>query len=136
MLRSRSPLLGALRQRRCAPSGYGALPLPQLLAPSSAPSQIRSRGASHDQNRNRYSLSLPVRWPAHYREADSLGGETMTAKESKALKVDDCVMWDDDPMDLGIVIETGYRAVKISWENGQVGIVDHRGMTQIQVAPK
>ncbi len=58
----------------------------------------------------------------------------MTAAESKRLKVGDCVMWEGDHDDLGVITEAGYCGVKIEWGNGQVGIVDHHGMSKIDRA--
>ena len=58
----------------------------------------------------------------------------MTAEQSKKLKVADRVTWAGDQADWGAVIETGYAAVKIRWNNGQTGIIDHRGMAEVDRA--
>ena len=55
----------------------------------------------------------------------------MSESESKKLKVGDKVIWEDDEGDIGQVIEVGYNAVKIRWDIGQVGVVDHRDMGKI-----
>jgi hypothetical protein len=60
----------------------------------------------------------------------------MTAKDSKRLEVDDQVVWGDDPHDVGTVIETGYNAVKISWDNGQTSIHKHWDMALVFAVPQ
>ena len=42
-------------------------------------------------------------------------------------------MWQGSHTDLGEVIEVGYCAVKIKWDNGQVGLVQHDDMTMIDL---
>jgi hypothetical protein len=58
----------------------------------------------------------------------------MDADAAKALKVGDRVIWDDDPEDRGEVIETGYCAVKITWENGQTGIIHVNDCARVSAA--
>lgn len=58
----------------------------------------------------------------------------MTESEAKALEVGDRVTWGADPEDQGEVIETGYCAVKICWENGQTGAMHVRDCKRIQRA--
>jgi hypothetical protein len=60
---------------------------------------------------------------------------TMTSAESKALKKGTRVYWRGDPADSGIVTETTWDAVTIAWENGQVAIVHHGDMREIQRLP-
>jgi hypothetical protein len=55
----------------------------------------------------------------------------MDATASKRLKIGERVCWDEDESDLGTVVETGYNAVKIQWENGQTGILHHNDMGQV-----
>ena len=57
----------------------------------------------------------------------------MNARQAKKLKVGDKVMWQGSHTDLGEVIEVGYCAVKIKWDNGQVGLVQHDDMTMIDL---
>ncbi len=56
----------------------------------------------------------------------------MTGKEAKRLKVGDAVVWENDAADRGEVIEVGYCAVKIRWENGGAG-VDGAGIGVLHV---
>jgi len=54
--------------------------------------------------------------------------------ESKKLRVGDAVATDQLPPDehhVGEVTETNWHAVKILWDDSQVGIVDHRDMEKI-----
>jgi len=59
----------------------------------------------------------------------------MTGAESKALKRGTRVYWRGDPADSGIVTETSWDAVTIAWDNGQVAIVHHGDMREIQRQP-
>jgi hypothetical protein len=59
----------------------------------------------------------------------------MTGAESKALKKGTRVYWRGDPADSGIVTETTWDAVTIAWGNGQVAIVHHGDMREIQRLP-
>lgn len=60
----------------------------------------------------------------------------MDAKTAKTLKVGDRVIWDNNPGDRGKVVEVGYCAVKVAWENGLVGTTDFRDMRRIEREPK
>lgn len=55
----------------------------------------------------------------------------MSEAESKRLRVGDRVYWDDDPADIGSVVETDYLCVRIKWENGQEGTIHHRDMSKV-----
>ena len=59
----------------------------------------------------------------------------MTAAESKDLKKGDHVYWRGDATDRGSITETGWDAVTIAWDNGQVARVHHGDMREIQRAP-
>ena len=58
----------------------------------------------------------------------------MIEKESKLLSVGDNVVTTELPpgeTHYGKVLETNWMAIKIGWDDGQTGIVDHRGMEKI-----
>lgn len=58
----------------------------------------------------------------------------MTDAQSKELQVGNTVTTDSLPEGEhheGTVIEANWHAVKIEWDDGQVGLVDHRGMEKI-----
>ena len=59
----------------------------------------------------------------------------MTVAESKDLKKGARVYWRGDAADGGIVTETSWDAVMITWDNGQVASVHHGDMREIQRAP-
>jgi hypothetical protein len=59
----------------------------------------------------------------------------MTVKESKDLKKGTRVFWRGDAADSGIVTETSWDAVTITWDNGQVASVHHGDMRDVQRAP-
>ena len=59
----------------------------------------------------------------------------MTIKESKDLKKGSRVYWRGEAADSGIVTETSWDAVMITWDNGQVARVHHGDMRQVQRAP-
>ena len=59
----------------------------------------------------------------------------MTVDESKALNKGTRVYWRGDAADSGIITETGWDAVTIAWNNGQVGRVYHGDMREIQQTP-
>jgi hypothetical protein len=64
-------------------------------------------------------------------------GATMTVTESKGVKKGSRIYWRGDAADGGIVTETSWDAVKITWDNGQVASIHHGGMREIeQVSPK
>src|ERR1700709_2296874 len=50
------------------------------------------------------------------------GKATMTVTESKGLKKGTRVYWRGDAADSGVVTETSWAAVTITWDNGQVAI--------------
>jgi hypothetical protein len=55
----------------------------------------------------------------------------MNAREAKRLRVGDRVTWGGNAEDRGVVIEIGYCAVKIDWEDGQVGLIHHNDMRDV-----
>jgi len=57
----------------------------------------------------------------------------MTAAESKDLKKGDHVYWRGDAANRGSITETGWDAVTIAWDNGQVARVHHGDMREIQI---
>jgi hypothetical protein len=59
----------------------------------------------------------------------------MTVTESKALKKGSRVYWRGDPADSGSVTGTSWDAVTIAWDNGQVAVVHHGDMREIQRSP-
>jgi hypothetical protein len=59
----------------------------------------------------------------------------MTVKESKDLKKGARVFWRGDAADSGVVTETSWDAVTITWDNGQVASVHHGDMRDVQRAP-
>ena len=59
----------------------------------------------------------------------------MTVNESKDLKKGARVYWRGDAADSGIVTETSWDAVTITWDNGQVASVHHGDMREVQRAP-
>lgn len=61
----------------------------------------------------------------------------LSAKDAANLKVGDRVMWGGAASDLGTVIDQGYCATTIKWDNGQTGIVHHNDFyVDIARAPK
>ena len=56
----------------------------------------------------------------------------MTVNDSKGLKKGSRVYWRGDAADSGIVTETSWHAVTITWDNGQVASVHHGDMREIQ----
>jgi len=59
----------------------------------------------------------------------------MTVHESKALKKGTSVYWRGDAAVSGIITETSWDAVTISWNNGEVDRVHHGDMREIHRAP-
>ena len=49
----------------------------------------------------------------------------MTAAESKYLQKGTRVCWQGDAADRGIITQTSWDAVTITWDNGHVAIVHH-----------
>lgn len=58
----------------------------------------------------------------------------MTEQQSKRLNIGDRVIWNGDPHDAGTVVDCGYAAVVVTWDNGQTGTVDHRDMAIVSRA--
>jgi hypothetical protein len=58
----------------------------------------------------------------------------MTVDESKALTKRTRVYWQGDVTDSGIITETSWDAVTITWKNGHVARVHHGDMREIQLA--
>ncbi len=63
------------------------------------------------------------------------GKSAMTVTESKDLKKGTHVYWQGNSDDSGIITETGWDAVTIAWNNGQVARVHHGDMREIQQKP-
>jgi hypothetical protein len=59
----------------------------------------------------------------------------MTTNESKALKKNSRVYWRGNAADSGVVTETSWDAVTISWNNGQVARIYRGDMREIQQTP-
>ena len=59
----------------------------------------------------------------------------MTINESKGLKKGTRVYWRGDSTDSGIITETSWDAVTITWDNGQVANVHHGDMREVQGVP-
>jgi hypothetical protein len=59
-------------------------------------------------------------------------GVTMTVTESKNLKKGTRVYWRGEAADSGIITETSWDAVTISWGNGKVASVHHGDMREIE----
>ena len=59
----------------------------------------------------------------------------MNVTQSKALKKGSRVYWLGDANDGGVVTETSWSAVTISWDNGHVATVHHGDMREIHRAP-
>jgi hypothetical protein len=56
----------------------------------------------------------------------------MKINESKGLKKGTRVYWRGDAADSGIITESSWDAVTITWDNGQVASVHHGDMHEIQ----
>ena len=59
----------------------------------------------------------------------------MTVTESKGLKMGTRVYWRGDAADSGIITDTNWAAVTITWNNGDVASVHHGDMREIERAP-
>jgi hypothetical protein len=59
----------------------------------------------------------------------------MTLDESKTLKNGSRVYWHGDAADAGVVTETGWDAVTITWNNGHMARVLRGDMREIQLMP-
>jgi hypothetical protein len=62
-------------------------------------------------------------------------GATMTPTESKGLKKGNHVYWHGHADDSGVVAETSWDAVTISWNNGKVSSIHHGDMRGVEHAP-
>jgi hypothetical protein len=60
----------------------------------------------------------------------------MTVTESKGLKKGTRVYWRGDAADGGVVTETSWDAVTITWDNGKVLRVHHGDMREIDREPR
>jgi hypothetical protein len=60
---------------------------------------------------------------------------TMTVTESKGLKKGNRVYWRGDAADGGHITGISWDAVTIAWDNGQVAIVHHGDMREIERSP-
>ena len=58
----------------------------------------------------------------------------MTPKDSKKLTIGDRVqIWAESPdACTGSVIETGYNAIKVAWDDGQIGIIHRNGLANVR----
>jgi len=59
----------------------------------------------------------------------------MTPNESKSLEKGSLVYWQGDAADAGVVTETSWDAVTITWKNGHVARVMRGDMREIQQTP-
>ena len=59
----------------------------------------------------------------------------MAVTESKGLKKGSRVYWRGDATDGGKITGTSWDAVTIAWDNGQVAIVHHGDMREIERSP-
>ena len=59
----------------------------------------------------------------------------MTPNRSKALTKGSLVYWQGNPTDAGVVTETSWDAVTITWNNGHVARVLRGDMHDIQQTP-
>ena len=64
-----------------------------------------------------------------------MGAATMTVTESKGLRKGNRVYWRGDATDSGHITEISWDAVTIAWGNGQVAIVHHGDMREIERSP-
>jgi len=60
----------------------------------------------------------------------------MNVVESKKLVNGTRVYWRGDGTDGGTITETGWDAVTIAWDNGQVARVHHGDMREVQLTSK
>ena len=61
----------------------------------------------------------------------------MTRQEAEQLRIGDIVLWRNDAMDLGDVVDVGYCCVKIRWRNEpedrNVGLIHMNDLTHVEV---
>ena len=62
-------------------------------------------------------------------------GEDLRLHDCAALQKGTRVYWRDNAADSGIVSETSWDAVTITWDDGKVASVHHGDMREIQLAP-
>jgi len=60
----------------------------------------------------------------------------VTVTESKSLKKGTRVYWRGDAAEGGVIAETSWDAVTITWDNGRVGRVHHGNMREIDREPR
>jgi hypothetical protein len=56
----------------------------------------------------------------------------MTGDQSRGLKVDDRVCWQNDGADQGTVTETNWAGVTIKWDNRGEQPILHNDMSQVE----
>lgn len=59
----------------------------------------------------------------------------MNPTESRALRRGSRVYWHGNAADCGVISETSWNAVTITWANGHVATVQHGDMRDIKSAP-
>ena len=59
----------------------------------------------------------------------------MSGDRSRLLKVGDRVYWQGRQADRGEVVENGWEAVKIRWDNGHSDSICHNDMANVALAP-
>jgi len=59
---------------------------------------------------------------------------SLTAAESKSLNKGTRVCWRGDAADSGVITQTSWDAVTITWDNGHVATVHHGDMGEIKRA--
>ena len=59
----------------------------------------------------------------------------MSGDRSRLLKVGDHVYWQGRKADRGEVVENGWSAVKIRWDNGLSDSICHNDMAGVTLAP-
>jgi len=57
----------------------------------------------------------------------------MSTNEAKRLLKMTAVMWDNNPDDLGMVLEIGSNGFFVDWENGQRGWIDYRDAKRVSL---
>jgi hypothetical protein len=97
-------------------------------------------GARKNSERERKNLlnaklNVLLRLKAHLTMIRHNEERSMNVAESKGLKKGSRVYWRGDATDGGIITEMSWDAVTIAWDNGQVAIVHHGDMREIQRAP-
>ena len=67
------------------------------------------------------------------RATQSHGGRDVDATESRNLRKGTRIYWRGDAADSGVITETSWDAVTITWDNGHVAAVLHGDMRDIQL---